>query len=278
MIHFILNPNAGTNSQQKRAKIQRILAAVPDAKVWQTQKITHAKELTQKALAEGATKIIAIGGDGTVNEVASTLLNSQIPLGIIPMGSGNGLARHIGIPLSFEMALKRALNGTIITIDAGKWNDRPFFCTAGIGFDATVAAHFAQRGKRGFINYLFSTLVSLNYQAIEIKGKGPIFSLTVANANQFGNNAYISPESDLQDGLLEVIEIKPSHIWSLANLGISLFRKKLHSHPLVKITTVKSMKFEAKKGIPYHLDGESLLLENDSVEITILPASLMVVK
>lgn len=278
MIHFILNPNAGTNSQQKRAKIQRILAAVPDAKVWQTQKITHAKELTQKALAEGATKIIAIGGDGTVNEVASTLLNSQIPLGIIPMGSGNGLARHIGIPLSFEMALKRALNGTIITIDAGKWNDRPFFCTAGIGFDATVAAHFAQRGKRGFINYLFSTLVSLNYQAIEIKGKGPIFSLTVANANQFGNNAYISPESDLQDGLLEVIEIKPSHIWSLANLGISLFRKKLHLHPLVKITTVKSMKFEAKKGIPYHLDGESLLLENDSVEITILPASLMVVK
>ena len=278
MIHFILNPNAGTNSQQKRAKIQRILAAVPDAKVWQTQKINHAKELTQKALAEGATKIIAIGGDGTVNEVASTLLHSQIPLGIIPMGSGNGLARHIGIPLSFEMALKRALNGTIITIDAGKWNDKIFFCTAGIGFDATVAAHFAQRGKRGFINYIFSTLVSLNYQAIEIKGKGPIFSLTVANANQFGNNAYISPESDLQDGLLEVIEIKPSHIWSLANLGISLFRKKLHLHPLVTITTIKSMKFEAKQGIPYHLDGESLLLENDSVEITILPASLMVVK
>jgi len=278
MIHFILNPNAGTISQQKRAKIQRMLSAVPNAKVWQTQKKDHAKELAQKAIAEGATKIISIGGDGTMNEVASMLLHSQIPLGIIPMGSGNGLARHLGIPLSFEMALERALNGTTITIDSGKWNDKLFFCTAGIGFDATVAAHFAKRGKRGFINYIFSSLISLKYQAIEVKGKGPIFSLTIANANQFGNNAYISPESDLQDGLLEVIEIKPGNFWSLANLGISLFRKKLHLHPLVTINTIKSMKIEVKQGIPYHLDGESLLLENDSVEITILPSSLLVVK
>lgn len=279
MIHFILNPNAGTNSKQERARIQTILGAVPNAKVWQTERINHAKELAQKALQEGATKIIAIGGDGTINEVASSLLHSSIPLGIIPMGSGNGLARHLGLPLSFEMGLERALNGKNISIDAGKWNDRLFFCTAGIGFDATVAAHFAKRGKRGFFNYIYSTFKSFfSYQFITIDEIGPLFSFTVANANQFGNNAYISPESDLQDGLLEVIQIKTGNILSLANLGISLFRKKLHQHSLVTIKTVKSIQFHTQIGIPYHLDGESLLLEKKSVEISILPASLQVVK
>ncbi|MFD3407898.1 diacylglycerol kinase family protein [Aquirufa sp. HETE-83D] len=279
MIHFILNPNAGTNSPQKRARIRTVLEAIPTAKVWLTEKVNHAKELTQKAINEGATKIIAIGGDGTINEVASTLLYSHIPLGIIPMGSGNGLARHLGIPLSFEMALERALTGTLITIDSAKWNNRMFFCTAGIGFDATVAANFALRGKRGFINYIYSTFVSLiTYRPVIIDELGPIFSFTVANANQFGNNAYISPESDLQDGLLEVIQINPGTTLQLVHLGISLFRKKLHLHPLVNIKTVKSLQFHAPKGIPYHLDGESLVLENDSVEITIIPNSLLVVK
>jgi diacylglycerol kinase (ATP) len=208
MIHFILNPNAGTNSLPKRARIIATLEAIPNSKVWQTERMNHAGDLTKQAISEGATKIIAIGGDGTINEVASALLSSSVPLGIIPMGSGNGLARHLQIPLQFEKALYRALNGDIITIDAGKWNDRPFFCTAGIGFDAYVAAHFAKRGKRGFLNYLYSTFVSLKtYQAIEIKEKGFVFSFTVANANQFGNNAYISPESDLQDGVLEAIQI-----------------------------------------------------------------------
>ena len=279
MIHFILNPNAGTNSPNKRARILSILQAIPNAKVWQTERVNHAKELTQKAISEKATKIIAIGGDGTINEVASNLLYTNIPLGIIPMGSGNGLARHLGLPLQFEKALERALNGTNVIIDAGKWNDRFFFCTAGIGFDAYVAAHFAKRGKRGFLNYIYSTLASLrNYQVIYIKEFGPLFSFTVANANQFGNNAYISPASDLQDGFLEAIQIKPSNFWSIAYLGISLFLKKVHLHPLVTISMVKSMQFHSSQAIPYHLDGESLLLEPGTIEISIQPASLLVVK
>ena len=279
MIHFILNPNAGTNSLQKRERIVKSLDAIPDSKVWKTERVKHASELTEIAISEGATRIIAIGGDGTINEVASALLNRNIPLGIIPMGSGNGLARHLHIPLQFEKALYRALNGNSISIDAGKWNERPFFCTAGIGFDAQVAAHFANRGKRGFLNYLYSTLVSLNqYQAIEIKDKGRIFSFTIANANQFGNNAYISPESDLQDGLLETILIKPGSIFTLANLGISLFRKNLPLHPLVSVSSVQTLQIEASKGLPYHLDGESLTLTSNTIEISILPAALLVVK
>jgi YegS/Rv2252/BmrU family lipid kinase len=279
MIHFILNPNAGTNSLPKRERIIAILEAIPNSKVWQTERMNHAGELTKQAISEGATKIIAIGGDGTINEVASALLSSSVPVGIIPMGSGNGLARHLQIPLQFEKALYRALNGEIITIDAGKWNDRPFFCTAGIGFDAYVAAHFAKRGKRGFLNYLYSTIVSLKtYQAIEIKEKGFVFSFTVANANQFGNNAYISPESDLQDGVLEAIQIKPGSLLNLAHLGISLFRKRLPKHPLVTISSVQSLQIHTVPGIPYHLDGESLILESGKIEITLLPSSLLVVK
>lgn len=279
MIHFILNPTAGTNSPERRARILSILQAIPNAKVWQTEQVNHATELTQKAISEKATKIITIGGDGTINEVASNLLYTNIPLGIIPMGSGNGLARHLGLPLQFEKALDRALNGTNITIDAGKWNDRSFFCTAGIGFDAYVAAHFARRGKRGFFNYVYSTIASLrDYQVIHIEEFGPLFSFTVANANQFGNNAYISPTSNLQDGFLEAIQIKPSNSWAIANLGISLFFKKIHFNPLVTITTVKSMQFHSSQVIPYHLDGESLLLKPGTYEISIQPASLLVVK
>ena len=279
MIHFVLNPNAGTNSPKTRARILSILQSIPNAKVWQTERVNHAKELTQKAISEKATKIIAIGGDGTINEVASNLLYTNIPLGIIPMGSGNGLARHLDLPMQFEKALERALNGTNVLIDAGKWNDRSFFCTAGIGFDAYVAAHFAKRGKRGFLNYIYSTLASLrNYQVIHIKEFGPLFSFTVANANQFGNNAYISPASDLQDGFLEAIQIKPSNFWSIAYLGISLFLKKVHLHPLVTISMVKSMQFHSSQAIPYHLDGESRLLEPGTIEISIQPASLLVVK
>lgn len=279
MIHFILNPNAGTNSRQTREGIIAKLQAISDSKVWQTERMNHASELTKQAISEGADRIIAIGGDGTINEVASVLLHTSIPLGIIPMGSGNGLARHLDIPLSFNKALDRAINGSMISIDAGKWNDRPFFCTAGIGFDAYVAAHFAKRAKRGFINYIYSTFVSLRkYQTIEIKELGSVFSFTVANANQFGNNAYISPESDLQDGQLEAIQVKPGSIWSIVNLGISLFRKNLPYNPLVTISAVKSLQINAPKGIPYHLDGESLLLQSGTIEITILPSSLLVVK
>lgn len=279
MIHFILNPNAGTNSLQKRERIVKTLQAIPHSKIWQTERMNHASELTRNAPLEGATKVIAIGGDGTINEVASTLLHTSIPLGIIPMGSGNGLARHLAIPLEFNKALEKALNGTLITIDSGKWNDRSFFCTAGIGFDAFVAEHFAKRAKRGFLNYIYSTLVSLGkYQPIHIQVIGPVFSFTVANANQFGNNAFISPESDLQDGLLEIIQVNPGSFWSIANLGISLFRKKLPYHPLVKISTVKALHIEVNKGIPFHLDGESFTLEKNTIDLSILPASLVVVK
>jgi YegS/Rv2252/BmrU family lipid kinase len=279
MIHFILNPNSGTNSPLKRARIVANLRAIPNSKVWQTEHVNHASVLTKQAVNEGAEKIIAIGGDGTINEVASSLLYSSIPLGIIPMGSGNGLARHLGIPLSFKKALDRAINGQQITIDAGKWNDRPFFCTAGLGFDAYVASHFASRGKRGFLNYIYSSLVLLfKYKPISIKEFGPVFSFTVANANQFGNNAYISPNSDLQDGLLEVIRVKPSNLFHIIFLGISLFSKKLHLNSRSEVSTVTSLTFHTILGIPYHLDGESLLIENEKNLVSILPSSLLVVK
>jgi YegS/Rv2252/BmrU family lipid kinase len=279
MVHFIVNPTAGTKSLQKRALIMAQIQSIPNSKIWLTERTDHATELTQKAIKEGAKRIIVIGGDGTINEVASALLHSTIPLGIIPQGSGNGLARHLEIPFKFDQALHRALNGQILTIDAGLWNKRPFFCTAGIGFDAYVAAHFAQRGKRGFINYIYSTLQSFRqYQPIVINETEKVFSITIANANQFGNNAYISPESELFDGYLECIRINPAPIFTLGILGIRLFRKNLNKSNLAKISSVKNLSIRTKVGLAYHLDGESLILDTNEIEISILPASLLVIK
>ena len=127
MLHFIYNPNAGNNNAARKANILKKLYAVPNSKVWETTKPLEATYFTKKAIEENASRIIAVGGDGTVNEVASVLTETTIPLGIIPIGSGNGLARHLNIPIQFEAALDRAINGHEIGIDVGLLNNKMFF-------------------------------------------------------------------------------------------------------------------------------------------------------
>jgi diacylglycerol kinase family enzyme len=176
MLHFIYNPNAGNNNEARKANILKKLYAVPNSKVWETTKPLEATNFTKKAIEDNASRIIAVGGDGTVNEVASVLTETTIPLGIIPIGSGNGLARHLNIPIQFEAALDRAINGHEIAIDVGLLNNKMFFCTAGIGFDAKVAQLFAKSSKRGFFNYIKATLSALTmYHPIEISiNHGPM--------------------------------------------------------------------------------------------------------
>jgi len=149
-------------------------------------------------------------------------------MGIIPLGSGNGLARHLGIPMLIEKAIQKSLEGNEMEIDALSWNDRPFFCTAGIGFDAEVASHFHKGKGRGILNYIKASLKALRcFQKTEIEienlSKESYFSLTFANANQFGNNAFISPTSNLQDSLFEVVKIKRGICFKLPNLELAYF-------------------------------------------------------
>ena len=282
MVYFILNPNSGSKSTARKMQMMEFLEKIPESTLLITEYPGHGHILANQLKKSDASRIIAIGGDGTINEIASALMGGQIPLGIIPLGSGNGLARHIGIPMDFKKACEFALSGEIQEIDVLTWNDQPFFCTAGIGFDAKVAQDFAHIQGRGLKNYVKSTLAnSISYKPIKIKtdiGEETLFSMTFANANQFGNNAFISPNSNLQDALFEVVKIKPIHLFEKMELGIRLFSKKIAKHPKIHIQSTNSFNCTAEIGIPYHIDGESKILKNPSIKIEIFPKFLKIIK
>ena len=281
MIFFIINIKSGSKSTSSKAQLIQKLNKIENSSLHFTEYSGHGGELAKLAIGQQATKIIVVGGDGTINEVASELIHTQMPLGIIPIGSGNGLARHLNIPMDFKSALNMALQGENKVIDSLTWNSKPFFCTAGIGFDAYVAEEFSKTQHRGFWNYIKSTLrSSLTYVPIEIEINNQmeyVFSLSIANANQFGNNAYISPLSNIQDALFEVVKVSPLQIVEKAQLGIRLFLKTIQSHPKVAIKSLNIFEFSIKKGICYHIDGESLISGETLVKINIIPKSLVVV-
>ena len=281
MIFFIINIKSGSKSTSSKAQLIQKLNKIENSSLHFTEYSGHGGELAKLAISQQATKIIVVGGDGTINEVASELIHTKIPLGIIPIGSGNGLARHLNIPMDFKSALNKALHGEKTVIDSLTWNQKPFFCTAGIGFDAHVAEAFSKTQHRGFLNYIKSTLrSSLTYVPIQIEINNHIeyvFSLSIANANQFGNNAYISPLSNIQDALFEVVKVSPLHIMEKAQLGIRLFLKTIQSHPKVVTKSLDIFEFSIKKGICYHIDGESLISDETLVKINIITKSLVVI-
>ncbi len=282
MNYFIYNPISGNYPQRKRDALLKSIRSNSDNVVFETNFKDQEKELTEKAIQLGATKIITIGGDGTISKVAGVLAGSEIPLGLIPIGSGNGLSRHLGIPMNALYALDKALNGSPIKIDACKVNDQLFFCTAGIGFDAAVAYLFDKRKKRGLINYLIAVFISLwKFKPIEIEiepGKTEkIFLLTIANANQYGNNAYISPYSNIQDGQFEIIKIKKNNLFMLLLISMRLFLKNIHKSASVEILAAKSFKIINKSEQPIHLDGEPVKMETDILQFNILPGTLKII-
>lgn len=251
MIFFIINIKSGSKSKSSKAQLIQILNKIENSILHFTEFSGHGGELAKLAISQQVSKIIVVGGDGTINEVASQLIHTKIPLGIIPIGSGNGLARHLKIPIDFKAALDIALHGKNNAIDSLMWNEKPFFCTAGIGFDAYVAEEFSKTQHRGFINYIKSTLKSsLRYVPIQIEidnNTEYIFSLSIANANQFGNNAYISPLSNIQDALFEVVKISPLQFIEKAQLGIRLFFKTIQTHPKVAINSYEKFEFSIKR-------------------------------
>jgi diacylglycerol kinase (ATP) len=282
MFHFIINPNAGSKNKAKYTKLIHLIKSNSAHTIWETTEPLEATQFAQKAIKIGATRIIAIGGDGTINEVASVLVGHSIPLGIIPVGSGNGLARHLNIPLNYKKAFKKALVGASIKIDVGYINHKPFFCTAGVGFDAAVAHRFANSQGRGLINYMRATIVTLfKYKPIEVRiNNAPIekvFSLSIANANQFGNNAYISPFSNIQDGQLELVKIGILNKIQAGILAVRLFKKSIHHSKNVTLESFKETRIHYLNNAPIHIDGENLLTDNELLNITISPLALTVI-
>lgn len=286
-ICFIINPLSGTGKWKMVEKnINRYLNSTFAVRVLYTQHAKHATQLAKEA-AETASIVVAVGGDGMVNEVANGLLGTSTLLGIIPTGSGNALARHLGIPLDYKGAIECINQQCFTAIDHGTVNQKPFFAVCGTGYDAEIANRFATSRRRGFFTYLYlSFMTYFSYQSLQYQliidgkiGNEAAFLITVANSSQYGNRAYIAPGASVQDGWLDVCIVKPFPFYLLPKLAYQLFAKKLTDSSYFKI--IKGRQIEISKShlselLNLQYDGET----HDRIEkiiINIQPKKLLVI-
>ena len=236
-----------------------------------TQHASHATLLTEEAIKEDFYGVIAVGGDGTINEVAAALRDSSTALGIIPCGSGNGLARHLGIPMNVEKALEIINLDNIEALDYCTANDRPFFCTCGVGFDAHVSQKFAEAKKRGPLSYIQKTLVEyLKYRcktySIEMNDRvvtEKAFVIACGNASQYGNNAFITPRASMHDGLIDVTVIHPFTPLDTAVLGVLLFTRHIDQDTNINTFRTSELTIHRPKPDVMHIDGEPIMMDAD---------------
>lgn len=265
---FIVNPISGKG---RHRNIEDIIARNLDFsrfsfRVVVTGYASHARELAREAVSSGADIVAAVGGDGTVNEVAGVVAGTESTLAIVPCGSGNGLARHLGIPLDTAKAVRAVNSLNTERIDYGTVNGRPFFCTCGMGLDARVSDRFSRSGRRGFLSYARCVLKEWRLykgESYSLKcGEGPAdvidaLLLTVANASQWGNNAVIAPGASVNDGLLDVAAIKPFSFIKAPGLVWKLFRGKLKDGKSGYISrTLEEFSIIRSQGGFIHVDGE----------------------
>lgn len=287
----IINPISGTGGRVDVARPRAEQAAALltarglEVDVCVTARQGHARELTQAALQRGATTVIAWGGDGTVNEVASALAFRDAALAVVPSGSGNGLARELGVPFDPAGAFAVALEGRERVIDAGELDGRLFFNIAGVGLDARVAAEFAAGGlrRRGLARYLEITAQQLwsyapEEHTITVDGaplRERTLIIAVANARQYGNGALIAPEARLDDGLLDVVVIAHRPLLRTLLQVPRVFLGQIARVPGVTIRKGSSIAISAAGPIPYHVDGEPFAA-GASIAGLVRPAALRI--
>lgn len=282
-ITFIVNPISGTKSKDTLPLFikQLIDDSLYEWEIIETEYAGHAAEIASQCVANHIDICVAVGGDGTVNEVARSLAHSETALGIIPCGSGNGLARHLCLPMDMKQALQVINAGKTDYFDYGIINDQPFFCTCGMGFDAYVSLKFAESGKRGLATYVENVLKEgLTYKpdTYTITDESGLhqynaFLVACANASQYGNNAYIAPEASMQDGLLDVIIMEPFNIIEAAKVGFDLFAKTLKSNKHIKTFQARSIHISRNEPGAVHFDGDPTKMGTD-IDVHIEPLGL----
>ena len=274
-IAVIINPIAGTGGRPgaSRERVERAASLLsarghdgPTARILVTERAGHARELAAALLAHGVTTVVAWGGDGTVNEVASAIAFRDATLAVVPSGSGNGLARELQIPMSPERAFNVAVDGRTCRIDAGELDGRLFFNVAGIGFDAHVAQEFAAGGRerRGLRRYVAVTVRELlTYQADDhvVVTDGATRTLrplliAIANGRQYGNGAMIAPSARLDDGKLDVVTVA-----ARSPLGVMMAIPRLFTGRITHVSGVESVpavdiRVTSTHAVLYHVDGE----------------------
>ncbi len=281
-IHFIINSRSKNAITQLTEQLQKSSHWTNefDYFLWETQYKDHALELAQKAIEDRTSGIVACGGDGTINEITGFLVETKTPLGIIPLGSGNSIARHLKIPLNIEGALKVIENQNVINVNAGSVNDFIFLSNMGVSFDSNFINSYQSIPSRGFYAYLKAVFLalyeyktqkfSLYYQGI--KREVSPFLLMVVNTNQFGYDFSISRESIINDGKLELILYKKKSVWALFNLFLaSRFGLKL-SEKLLEIVPITEVKIKnVSNNFLIQLDGEINPISAEELSIKIHP-------
>ncbi len=265
-ILFIVNPFSGTAGKEQIVRLigESLAPGLYDCEVRYTERPGHASELAKWGVARKADVIVAVGGAGTVNEVARSITPASSALGIIPCGSGTGLARHLAIPLNPAEALAVIAKGNIEALDYGLINGHPFFCTCGVGFDAFVSQRFAHADKRGLLSYIEQTLgEGLRYKpetyTVEIDGEARSYQallIACGNASQYGNNAYIAPGASMKDGLLDVTIMEPFPLTEAPQIALQLFSKRISQSARVKTFRCRSLAIHREGQGVVHFDGD----------------------
>ncbi len=283
---LIVNPNSGPRRFSYRS-VEKIVDAIQQAGHSVEPRLTeyagHGFELAQAALDQDYDVVVACGGDGTVNEVGEALRGTSKPLGILPRGSGNGLARELCIPMSMDKALEVLLRNDQVRIDTCVANGEPFFTTCGIGFDGKVSDDFASSERRGIANYVADSVnsyfgyqpadVLINIDGVEKSARA--FLVTVANASQYGNNAFIAPNASMRDGVLDVTIIKNFPKVEGGRIAYQLFSGDLSDNEYTKMYRGKRIKISTYEPALYHIDGEPRGAVTN-LEIEVVPNSLTV--
>lgn len=286
-IYIIINPVSGTKS--KKNLPDKICSTIDphryDVHIFMTGYEGHATELAQKAIDNKVYMAVAVGGDGTINEVAKALINTDVILGIIPSGSGNGLARDLRIPLNYDKAISILIGGEVRKIDYGVANGNVFFCTCGVGFDAEVSEKALTQKARGPLMYAKNMVTTFykfkprKYKIICEEGvfEDDAFVITCANASQYGNNAYIAPHADMQDGKMNICILKPLKVGNLPQTAMQMFSKNINKNTkYIEIVSSKAIIERSKKGV-MHLDGNAIYTDkNIEVEIKKLGLNVIV--
>lgn len=286
-VAFILNPISGAGHKSGVVEyIKEVLPRYPEIE-WEfywTKCAGDAYVAAKRFAEQGFSLVVAIGGDGTVNEVARGLVGTNAKLGIVPQGSGNGLARHLGIPIGYHNAVNLLFEGKPLAIDAGKINGEFFFCTAGVGFDAVVGEKFNNSSSRGLATYMehcAKEYVKYQPQEYEIdilgaKFKQKAFLITFANSSQWGNNVFIAPDANISDGMMDVVIWRDSPMVTMPWITAELILKKIKYSEFVDTYRCREVVIRrAKEGV-IHLDGESMVM-GEELRVSVVHNALEVI-
>lgn len=283
---FVVNPISGYG---KNARIEKLVDKHLDKRRYEYQVVKtgfpgHARELTSQAIENEADAVIAVGGDGTINEIAHVLANTPVKLGVIPLGSGNGFGRHVGISLNPKKAILMINRGKSVAVDTCLVNGATFVNIAGVGFDAYISKIFNQNKKRGYLTYLrcimqyFGRYQPQRYTFCRQGEPMQKTCLTIAFANsqQYGNNAFIAPRASIRDGYLDVVFVRPFPAYYWPVLAFKTLTKTLHTSRYISTCRTRKFQLKSDSPVPMHADGDFLGVHT-TFDIQIQPGSLRLI-